>query len=122
MKQKTFAVRSVLGWLLLAACVVLAAWAVLTGDEPPVRTSYAASGRYADVQAVPVQTGSILVNSADAALLDELPGVGEATAEAIIEERTLNGAFFYPEDLMHVKGIGDKKLEDMRDMLDLTEE
>ena len=122
MKQKTFAVRSVLGWLLLAACVVLAAWAALTGDEPPVRTSYAASGRYADVQAVPVQTGMIPVNSADAALLDELPGVGEATAEAIIEERTLNGAFFYPEDLMHVKGIGDKKLEDMRDMLDLTEE
>lgn len=122
MKQKTFAVRSVLGWLLLAACVVLAAWAALTGYEPPVRTSYAASGRYADVQAVPVQTGSIPVNSADAALLDELPGVGEATAAAIIEERTLNGAFFYPEDLMHVKGIGDKKLEDTRDMLDLTEE
>ena len=122
MKQKTFAVRSVLGWLLLAACVVLAAWAVLDGYVPQPRTSYAATGRQTDVQAVPVQTGAIPVNSADLNLLDELPGVGEATAEAIVQERTQNGAFFYPEDLMQVKGIGESKLEDMRDMLDLTEE
>lgn len=122
MKQKTFAVRSMLGWLLLAACVVLAAWAVLDGYVPQPRTSYAATGRYAPVQAVPVQTGAIPVNSADLDLLDELPGVGEATAEAIVQERTQNGAFFYPEDLMQVKGIGESKLEDMRDMLDLTEE
>ena len=122
MKQKTFAVRSVLGWLLLAACVVLAAWAVLDGYVPQPRTSYAATGRHAPVQAVPVQTGAIPVNSADPDLLDELPGVGEATAEAIVQERTQNGAFYYPEDLMQVKGIGESKLEDMRDMLDLTEE
>lgn len=122
MKQKTFAVRSVLGWLLLAACVVLAAWAVLDGHAPQPRTSYAASGRYAEVQGVPVQEGTIPVNSADIALLDELPGVGEATAEAVVEERTKNGAFFYPEDLMHVKGIGENKLEEMRELLDLTEE
>lgn len=122
MKQKTFAVRSVLGWLLLAACVVLAAWAVLDGYVPQLQTSYAATGRHTPVQAVPVQTGAIPVNSADLDLLDELPGVGEATAETIVQERTQNGAFFYPEDLMHVKGIGESKLEDMRDMLDLTEE
>lgn len=122
MKQKTFAVRSVLGWLLLAACVVLAAWAALDGYVPQPQTSYAATGRYAPVQAVPVQTGAIPVNSADLDLLDELPGVGEATAETIVQERAQNGAFFYPEDLMQVKGIGESKLEDMRDMLDLTEE
>lgn len=122
MKQKTFAVRCVLGWLLLAACVVLAAWAVLDGYVPQPRARYAATERYAPVQAVPVQTGAIPVNSADLDLLDELPSVGEATAEAIVQERTQNGAFFYPEDLMHVKGIGESKLEDMRDMLDLTEE
>ena len=122
MKQKTFAVRSMLGWLLLAACVVLAAWAVLDGYVPQPRTSYAATGRHADVQPIPVQAGGIPVNSADAAQLDELPGVGEATADAIVQERTQNGAFFYPEDLMQVKGIGESKLEEMRDMLDLTEE
>ena len=122
MKQKTFAVRSVLGWLLLAACVVLAAWAALSGCEAPQRTSYAAAGHAAEVSPIPVQTGAIPVNSADAAMLDKLPGVGPSLAENILTERELNGPFYYPEDLMHVTGIGEKKLSDMRDMLDLTEE
>lgn len=111
-----------LGWLLLAACVVLAAWAMFMGREPQVRTSYAASGRRAVVEPVRVQTGTIPVNRADEALLDDLPGIGESTALAILEERRLNGPFFYPEDLMHVRGIGEKKLEDMRELLDLTED
>ncbi|MBE5805071.1 MAG: hypothetical protein E7316_11250 [Clostridiales bacterium] len=122
MKHKTSAVRSLLGWLLLAACVVLAAWAALEGYAPPARRSYAATGRTTDAQPIPVQTGEIPVNSADAAMLDKLPGVGPATAENILTERELNGPFYYPEDLLHVNGIGKKKLEDMRDMLDLTEE
>ena len=122
MKQKTFAVRSMLGWLLLAACVVLAAWSVFMGYTPVRRTSYQPTGRSAQALPVPVQTGAIPVNSADAALLDELPGVGEGTAEAILLERQQNGPFYYPEDLMHVKGIGEKKLNDMREQLDLTEE
>ena len=122
MKQKTFAVRGMLAWLLLAACVILAGWAVLDGYEPAKRTHYAASGIGADIRPIPVQTGALAVNTADAATLDELPGIGPATAEAILAERELNGPFFYPEDLMQVYGIGEKKLEAFRDMLDLTEE
>ena len=122
MNIKTSAVRSMLGWLLLTACVVMALCAAMSGYAPAERTGYAASGRSAEVTAIPVQTGMIRVNTADAAALDELPGVGEATAQAIIAERERNGPFFYPEDLMHVKGIGEKKLEAVRDLLDLTEE
>ena len=122
MKKKMCAVRSVIGWLLLAASVVLAAWAALTGWKRPERTEYAATGRSAQVESIPVQTGLIPVNAADAALLDELPGVGPATAESIIAEREANGPFYYPENLLQVPGIGEKKLNDMRDMLDLTEE
>ena len=43
--------------------------------------------------------------------LDTLPGVGEVIAQRIIEEREENGPFYYPEDLMNVKGIGEKTLE-----------
>lgn len=121
MKRK-FTVRSAAGWLLLAVCVILAGWATASGARPPEPTRYEASGRMAAVKDVPVQAGSIPVNTGDAALLDELPGVGEATAQKIIDERDLNGPFFYPEDMMQVHGIGEKKLEDMRTMLDLTEE
>ncbi len=122
MKQKTFAVRSVLAWLLLAACVVLAAGAALSGVRPREQTSYPATWRTAKTQPVPVKTGEIQVNLADEEALQLLPGVGPATAEAILTEREMNGPFFYPEDLMQVYGIGEKKLEAMRDMLDLTEE
>lgn len=73
-------------------------------------------------QPVPVKTGEIQVNLADEEALCRLPGVGPATAEAILTEREMNGPFFYPEDLLQVYGIGEKKLEAMRDMLDLTEE
>lgn len=55
-------------------------------------------------------SGPVNINSASADELDALPGVGPATAAAIIEDRTQNGPFTAPEDLMRVSGIGEKKL------------
>lgn len=51
------------------------------------------------------------INTAGVEDLDSLPGVGEATARAIIEDRERNGPFAAPEDLMRVSGIGEKKFE-----------
>lgn len=120
--MKKIAVRSAIGWLLLAACLVLAAAGGLGGYHPPEKTGYAASLRKTRVQPVPVQQGSICVNLADAQTLDALPGIGPGTAEAILGERQLHGPFFYPEDLMQVRGIGEKKLNGMRELLDMREE
>lgn len=61
--------------------------------------------------------GKINVNKANATELELLPGVGPATAQKIIDERTKNGAFINAEDLLRVSGIGEKKLESMRDSL-----
>ena len=47
------------------------------------------------------------VNTADFDTLDELPGIGEALGQAIIEYREQEGAFQEPEDLMDVSGIGE---------------
>jgi competence protein ComEA len=55
------------------------------------------------------------VNTATAAELDELPGVGPATAEAIIDHREEQGPFRSVDDLLDVRGIGDAKLADLRD-------
>lgn len=54
------------------------------------------------------------INTATSEELTTLPGVGEATARAIIEEREANGPFASPEDVMRVSGIGEKKLARMR--------
>jgi competence protein ComEA len=61
--------------------------------------------------APPVQTAAkptINLNTATADQLETLPGIGQKTAERIIEYRTKSGGFKRIEDLMNVKGIGEK--------------
>lgn len=59
-------------------------------------------------------SGLININTADASELMKLKGVGEKTAEKIIEYR-VQSPFEKPEDIMNVKGIGEKKFEDIKD-------
>lgn len=56
---------------------------------------------------------SININSATKQELIQLPGIGEKTAEAIIQFREKNGKFRKLQDLKKVKGIGDKKFENI---------
>lgn len=57
--------------------------------------------------------GKININTAGAAELDKLSGVGPALAERIIQYRTEHGPFAMPEDLQNVSGIGPKTYEKM---------
>ena len=57
------------------------------------------------------------VNVATAAELDELPGVGPATAAAIVTERERHGPFLSADDLDRVPGIGPAKLDALRDLV-----
>ena len=60
-------------------------------------------------------TGAMVnVNTADESLLDTIPEVGPATAQAIIEYRTQIGSFTSVEQLIEVTGIGPATLEAMR--------
>jgi len=55
------------------------------------------------------------INKADAeTLAAELTGIGASKAEAIIAYREANGPFKHIEDLVNVKGIGEKILEKNR--------
>lgn len=63
--------------------------------------------------------GKVSLNSADAAGLMSLNGVGEATAAAIIAHREEIGGFTAPEQLLDVKGIGPAKFEKISDEITL---
>lgn len=73
----------------------------------------------ASLPAAGARSGLINVNTADAAGLMELPGIGQAKAKAIIDYRNQHGAFRSVADLMNVKGIGPKMLEKMKPYVEL---
>ena len=62
-------------------------------------------------------TEKVNINTATAEQLQTLPGIGPALAKAIIDHRTKNGKFGKIEELLNVKGIGQKKFQKMKDRL-----
>jgi competence protein ComEA len=94
--------------------VVLAGGALYASrlSEKAPRVVYSAS-----LQEVAAEAGEPLlvnINTADVEELDELPGVGPATAEEIIQYRRGNGPFRSLDELEEVKGIGPKTLQKIK--------
>ena len=50
------------------------------------------------------------INTADQALLEQLPGIGPVTARSILDYRAEKGSFSAVDELLEVSGIGDKTL------------
>lgn len=73
--------------------------------------------------AVPVMAGDaskVNINEASVEELITLDGIGEAYAKRIIEFRDKNGPFQKPEDLLKIKGIGEKILIANQDRIILS--
>lgn len=62
-------------------------------------------------------SGKININTANAEQLMELNGIGEVKANAIIQYRTDYGGFTSLEEIMNVKGIGEKTFEKIKDYI-----
>lgn len=58
---------------------------------------------------------TVNINQAGVAELQELPGIGPAIAQRIVEYRDKNGPFRRVEDLLNVRGIGEKKFQRLKD-------
>lgn len=59
------------------------------------------------------------INTAGVDLLITLNGVGEATARNILEYRQTNGPFKSAEELLNVRGIGEKRFQEIKDFIEL---
>jgi comEA protein len=83
---------------------------VVTGllVSQPFAAHAAQSSRPARSAAKPPVTTIININTASAAELEALPGIGAKTAARIVEHRLKNGPFKKIEELMNVRGVGEK--------------
>jgi competence ComEA-like helix-hairpin-helix protein len=62
----------------------------------------------------------ININTANSEELQQVPGIGPATAEKILQMRKSYGAFKSVDDLLSIKGLGKKRLEKMRKYLTVS--
>ncbi|MDD2427950.1 MAG: helix-hairpin-helix domain-containing protein [Eubacteriales bacterium] len=98
---------------LCAVCAVLCVVLVLLSLLPPKWTAVSLLPPIAPFPQAAMPQGDIAVNTADMSELMLLPGVGPVTAAEIQRQRAIQ-LFFYPEDLLIIRGIALKKLENMR--------
>jgi|SRR6266404_1859873 len=88
--------RTVIGFFLLS-CFLLFCSSLEAKKKPPAR---------------PVN-----INTATSEELQQVPGIGPATAEKILQMRKSYGAFKSVDDLLSIRGLGQKRLEKMRKYL-----
>ena len=103
--------------LMFAVAIVIATLIV----SPSSSWAQAAKGRGA-AKAKATATDPINLNAATAAQLQTLPGVGASAAQRILDYRQKNGSFKKIEELMNVKGIGEKSFLKLKPLITVTAE
>ena len=85
------------------------------------RTTAEQKSPAAPAKAMATAAAPINLNTATQAQLETLPGIGAKAAQRILEFRQKNGNFKKVEDLMNVKGIGEKAFLKLKPLLIVTQ-
>ena len=106
--------------ILLSACF-LALW-LASGVEYALsfrreKQVYPANGSHPLPSPSPAAENRLSVNTATMEELQQLPGIGPSYAAAIIQYRESIGGFSFPEELMDVPGIGQKRFDAIRHLI-----
>ena len=86
-----------------------------TGEEINTNTYNYVSSAYSS--SLVSTSAKININTADANMLQTLPGIGPVLSERIIEYRNQNGLFGVIDDIKDVSGIAEKKYEGIKDLI-----
>lgn len=97
-----------------ASAVIVSAFRIQTADPVSYTGSGIMGGPLSSTEKI--SPGDVF-NAGSIYDLCKIQGIGEVLAERIITEREENGFFIYPEDILSVNGIGDKKLEQYRPLM-----
>lgn len=97
--------------LLVAALTAMALYNLLHDTRICVKSETVYLSEHTDDDII------VNINTANIRELQKLSGIGRATAQAIIDYRTENGDFTSIDELINVKGIGEVKLERIRDYI-----
>ena len=94
--------------LAIVAAAIAVSPIVASAQDKPAASKAAAK---------PASTAPVNINTASAAELEGLPGIGAAMAARIVEYRQKNGPFKKIEDLMNVRGIGEKSFLKLKPLI-----
>jgi competence protein ComEA len=106
--------------LCLASAIALVF--VLTGPSgnPLAQSSSQSQSSQSSSPAQPPAAAPLNLNTATVTELAKLPGIGPAVAARIVEHRQKNGGFKKIEELMNVKGIGEKTFLKLKSLVTVT--
>jgi competence protein ComEA len=109
--------RIVFAIVILVAALV-ATPSIVFAKQAAKAAPAARAGSAAKVRAT--AANPVNLNSASVAQLQTLPGIGASTAQRIVDYRQKNGSFKKIEELMNVKGIGEKSFLKLKPLITVS--